>query len=97
MLDAVALAIERDRVRRNSESALTGVLARFETLTAREREIMTLVTTGLMNKQVAAQAGLSVITVKIHRGHIMKKMQAKSLADLVRMADALGIQRGQKQ
>jgi FixJ family two-component response regulator len=97
MLDAVALAIERDRVRRNSESALTGVLARFETLTAREREIMTLVTTGLMNKQVAAQAGLSVITVKFHRGHIMKKMQAKSLADLVRMADALGIQRGQKQ
>jgi FixJ family two-component response regulator len=93
MLDAVARAIERDRVRRSSQSALTGVSARFETLTAREREIMALVTTGLMNKQVAAQAGLSVITVKIHRGHIMKKMQAKSLADLVRMADALEMER----
>jgi FixJ family two-component response regulator len=95
MLDAVRRAIEKDRVRRNSESALTGVRARFETLSAREREIMTLVTRGLMNKQVAAEIGLSLITVKIHRGHIMKKMHAKTLADLVRMADALGMQRGQ--
>jgi FixJ family two-component response regulator len=96
MLDAVGLAIEKDRVRRNIESSLTGVREQFQTLTAREREIMALVTRGLMNKQVAAATGLSLITVKIHRGHIMKKMHAKSLADLVRMADALGMQRGQK-
>ena len=96
MLDAVGLAIEKDRVRRNTESSLTGVREQFQTLTAREREIMTLVTRGLMNKQVAAETGLSLITIKIHRGHVMKKMHAKSLADLVRMADALGMQRGQK-
>jgi FixJ family two-component response regulator len=96
MLDAVGLAIEKDRVRRNTESSLTGVQEQFQTLTAREREIMALVTRGLMNKQVAVETGLSLITVKIHRGHIMKKMHAKSLADLVRMADALGMQRGQK-
>jgi FixJ family two-component response regulator len=93
MLDAVGLAIENDRKRRSGESAMTDVRARFETLTAREREIMGLVTTGLMNKQVAAEVGLSLITVKIHRGHIMKKMHARSLAELVRMADALGIRR----
>jgi FixJ family two-component response regulator len=95
MLDAVGRAIESDRTRRSSESAMTDVRARFETLTAREREIMGLVTTGLMNKQVAAEIGLSLITVKIHRGHIMKKMHARSLAELVRMADALGIRRTQ--
>jgi FixJ family two-component response regulator len=95
MLDAVGRAIESDRTRRSSEGAMTDVRARFETLTAREREIMGLVTTGLMNKQVAAEVGLSLITVKIHRGHIMKKMHARSLADLVRMADALGIRRAQ--
>jgi len=93
MLDAVGIAIENDRKRRSGESAMTDVRARFETLTAREREIMGLVTTGLMNKQVAAEVGLSLITVKIHRGHIMKKMHARSLAELVRMADALGIRR----
>jgi len=91
MLDAVQLALEKDRVRRTSDSVLTGVRERFETLSTREREIMGLVTRGLMNKQAAAEMGLSVITVKIHRGHMMKKMRAKSLADLVRMADALGI------
>jgi FixJ family two-component response regulator len=95
MLDAVGRAIENDRARRSSDNAMTGVRARFETLTAREREIMALVTTGLMNKQVAGETGLSLITVKIHRGHIMKKMHARSLADLVRMADALGIRRHQ--
>jgi FixJ family two-component response regulator len=95
MLDAVGLAIENDRKRRSGESAMTDVRARFETLTAREREIMGLVTTGLMNKQVAAEVGLSLITVKIHRGHIMKKMHARSLAELVRLADALGIRRTQ--
>jgi FixJ family two-component response regulator len=92
MLDAVGRAIESDRTRRGSESAMTDVRARFETLTAREREIMGLVTTGLMNKQVAAEVGLSLITVKIHRGHIMKNACAVS-ADLVRMTDALGIRR----
>jgi FixJ family two-component response regulator len=95
MLDAVGLAVERDRTRRSCENTMIDVRTRFETLTAREREIMALVTTGLMNKQVAAEAGLSLITVKIHRGHIMRKMHARSLADLVRMADALGIRRNQ--
>jgi FixJ family two-component response regulator len=93
MLDAVGRAIEHDRKRRYSEKAVIDVRALFEALTAREREIMALVTTGLMNKQVAAEVGLSLVTVKIHRGHVMKKMRAKSLADLVRMADILGIRR----
>jgi FixJ family two-component response regulator len=95
MLDAVATAIERDRKRRESEKAAAGLRALFETLTAREREVMTFVTAGLMNKQIAAEMGVSEITVKIHRGHTMKKMGARSLADLVRMAEALGIRRGQ--
>jgi len=93
MLDAVQLALEKDRVRRSKERTLTGVRERFETLTTREREIMGLVTRGQMNKQVAAETGLSVITVKIHLGHMMKKMQAKSVAELVRMADTLGMHR----
>jgi FixJ family two-component response regulator len=95
MLDAVGRAIENDRVRRNSEDALADVRARLETLTPRERQIMALVASGLMNKQVAAEVGLSLITVKIHRGHLMKKMRARSLAELVRMADALGMRREQ--
>ena len=93
MLDAVGRAIENDRVRRGNDNAMSEIRARFEALTPREREVMALVSAGLMNKQVAAEIGLSVITVKIHRGHIMKKMRAKSLAELVIMADALGIRR----
>ena len=93
MLDAVAMAIERDRKRRESEKAVSDLRALFETLTSREREVMAYVTSGLMNKQVAAELGLAEITVKLHRGHIMRKMGAKSLADLVRKAETLGIAR----
>jgi len=89
MLDAVAKAIERDRKRRESEGALSELRRLFETLTTREREIMVGVTAGLLNKQVGAELGLSEITVKIHRGRVMKKMGARSLADLVRAAEIL--------
>jgi FixJ family two-component response regulator len=93
MLDAVAMAIERDRKRRKDEKIVSSAQALFETLTPREREVLSLVAAGLMNKQVAAEIGIAEITVKIHRGHIMKKMGARSLADLVRMAEMLGIRR----
>jgi len=91
MLDAVANALEADRKRRSVDGSLAAVRAAYETLTAREREIMQLVTTGLMNKQVAGNLGLSEITVKIHRASVMKKMGCQSLADLVRMASLLGL------
>ena len=91
MLDAVKLALERDRSRIKSETASSGLKSSFETLTPREREIMALVASGLMNKQVAGTIGLSEVTIKVHRGRIMQKMGARSLADLVRMAEALGI------
>jgi FixJ family two-component response regulator len=93
MLDAVVTAIERDRKRREVEKVVANFQALFETLTPREREILALVASGLMNKQIAAEISLAEITVKIHRGHIMKKMGARSLADLIRMAETLGIRR----
>jgi FixJ family two-component response regulator len=93
LLDAVRVALERDQARREHEQATSSLRARYESLSSREREIMGLVTAGLMNKQVAAETGLAEITVKIHRGHVMKKMAAKSLADLVRMAEILEIHR----
>jgi FixJ family two-component response regulator len=93
MLDAVVTAIERDRKRRETDQIAAHLQALFDTLTPREREVLALVSSGLMNKQVAAELGLAEITVKLHRGHIMKKMGAKSLADLVRKAETLGINR----
>jgi FixJ family two-component response regulator len=93
MLDAVVMAIERDRKRRETSKLVENLQTLYETLTPREREIMALVTSGLMNKQVAADLGIAEITVKIHRGHVMKKMGARSLADLITTADTLGIRR----
>jgi FixJ family two-component response regulator len=91
LLDAVRIALDRDRDRRRSESQLADLRARSEQLTAREREVVALVTAGHMNKQTAAEIGISEITVKVHRHNAMKKLGAKSLAELVRMADVLGI------
>ena len=96
LLDAVRIALERDRKRREDDAALSTLRARYESLSPREKEVMGLVTTGLMNKQVAAETGLAEITVKIHRGHIMKKMEARSLADLVRMAEVLEVHRSRR-
>ena len=91
LLDAVQLALQRDRDRRIRENAILQTRARFEALTPREQEVFSLVTAGLMNKQVAGELGVSEITAKVHRGNVMRKMSARSLADLVRMADALGV------
>jgi FixJ family two-component response regulator len=93
MLDAVVTAIEKDRKTREVGKIVANLQALFETLPPREREILALVASGLMNKQIAAEIGLAEITVKIHRSHIMKKMDARSLADLVRMTETLGIRR----
>lgn len=93
ILGAVSAAIDRDRKRRERENAGEALRASFETLTPREREVMALVTAGLMNKQVAAEMGLREITVRIHRGNVMRKMKARSLPDLVRMADSLRLRR----
>jgi FixJ family two-component response regulator len=91
ILDAVRAALERDRKRREDEMSALDLRTRFETLSKREQEIMGLVTRGLMNKQVAAEAGISETTVKIHRGNVMQKMRAGSFAELIRMADTLQI------
>ena len=91
ILDAVHTAIGRDRKRRENEREIEQLTSDYESLTPREREIMALVTTGLMNKQIAGELGLSEITVKVHRGNVNRKMKAQSLAELVKMAEALGI------
>lgn len=91
LLDAIYVGFERDRQRRQDEASIDALRARFETLTQREREIMAHVAAGRLNKQIAGDIGVSEITVKVHRGQVMRKMAARSLADLVRMADRLGV------
>jgi FixJ family two-component response regulator len=93
MLDAVMAAIERDRKRREDEKIVSNLQALFETLTPRERDILALVSAGLMNKQIAGELGIAEITVKIHRGNVKRKMGAKSLVDLLRATEILGIHR----
>jgi len=93
MLDAVIRALGQDRKRRDEEKTVSELRHLFESLTRRERQVLTLVISGLMNKEIAHRLEISEITVKIHRGHMMKKMEARSLADLVRMAEMLGIKR----
>jgi RNA polymerase sigma factor (sigma-70 family) len=90
LLDAIQTGIERDRARRQEAKVVAELRERFDSLTPREREVFSLVVTGRRNKQIAAQVNLSEMTVKVHRSQIMRKMRAKSLVDLVRMADALG-------
>ena len=93
MLDAVQLALKRDRTRREAEQADAQFRRNFESLSSREREVMALVAAGLMNKQIAFQLGLAEVTVKLHRGSLMRKMDARSVAELARMAEVLGIPR----
>jgi RNA polymerase sigma factor (sigma-70 family) len=94
LLDAIQAGIERDRARREQARLVAELQERFDSLTPREREVLALVVTGRRNKQIAAEAKLSEMTVKVHRSQIMRKMRAKSLVDLVRMADALGVSTG---
>jgi FixJ family two-component response regulator len=93
LLDAIQRAIEHDRARRDEEKVVGGLRARFDTLTPREREVMRLVAAGRLNKQIAAEIGLSEATVKVHRGQLMRKLRVQSLAELVRMADKLELSR----
>ena len=94
LLDAIQVALERDKARHEGEKVLSTLRLKFETLTPREQEVMAYVTGGLLNKQVAAEIGITENTVKVHRGNVTRKMGAKSLAELVRMADLLGVRHG---
>jgi FixJ family two-component response regulator len=93
LLDAVRIALDRDRERRKYDKEIDDLRSRYSALSRREQEVMRLVASGLMNKQVAAEIGIAEVTVKVHRHKIMKKARAKTIADLVRMADALGLPR----
>ena len=93
LLDAVGAALQRDRLRRDREDEMRDLRRRFKALSAREQEIVALVTAGLLNKQIAAKLGVSEVTVKVHRHNAMQKFGARSVADLVRIVDALGVSR----
>jgi FixJ family two-component response regulator len=93
LLEAVRAAIERDRARREEENSIAALRTRFALLTAREKEVIAYVSAGFVNKRIAAEMGISEVTVKVHRRNIMQKMSARSLAELVRMADLLGVSR----
>jgi FixJ family two-component response regulator len=95
LLDAVHAALERDRARRRDDASVATLRSRYDGLTERERQVMSHVVAGWVNKRIAAALDLSVVTVKVHRGQVMRKMQAKSVAELVRMADRLGVPRAE--
>ena len=96
LLDAIQVALDRDRARHRDQQELTELRSRFEQLTSREQQVMALVTGGLLNKQIAGEIGITENTVKVHRGSLTRKMGAKSLAALVRMADSLGVRRSSR-
>ena len=93
LLEAIRAAVERDRARREQESSIAALKTRFGSLTAREKEVIGYVSAGFLNKQIAAEMSISEVTVKVHRRNIMQKMNARSLAELVRMVDLLGVNR----